>query len=180
MLGEDSRPRGPHIEEHIVGNYKIEFPVAVVVDKGATRTPRGAATCDSGRGGDFLEGAIAFIVVQTVLTVVGDEKVVEAVIVVVADAHALSPAGEFQSRCLGDVGEGSVMVVVVQVASWLGTSLLRLVHGRAVHEKYVGPAVVVVIKNGYATTCGFDNELLGVGSSVYVFHVESGLLGHVN
>jgi hypothetical protein len=50
--------------------------------------------------------------VKAVLTVIGDEKIVKAVVIVIAHAQAPSPTGELQCRLMGDVGECSVMVVV--------------------------------------------------------------------
>ena len=48
---------------------------------------------ESGRCGDVAEGAVAFVVVEDAVAVVGDEEVAAAVVVVIADADALAPAG---------------------------------------------------------------------------------------
>ncbi len=48
---------------------------------------------EAGLGGDVGEGAVAVVAVEDILAVVADEEIVEAVVVVVADAAALAPAG---------------------------------------------------------------------------------------
>ena len=78
----------------VIGDDEIEFPIAVVVDEGATGAPLFASACDSGLLGDLFEGAVALIVKETVFTIVGDVEVVEAIVVVIADAGSLAPAGE--------------------------------------------------------------------------------------
>ena len=81
------------IEVDVVGDDEIEFAVAVVVDEGAAGAPLFAGACDSGLLGYFFEGAVALVVEEAVLAVAGDVEVVEAVVVVVADAGSLTPAG---------------------------------------------------------------------------------------
>ena len=47
---------------------------------------------------DIGEGAVAVVVVQDVLAEVGDEQIVEAIVVVIADADTLPPAGMRRRR----------------------------------------------------------------------------------
>src|SRR2546430_12856182 len=47
---------------------------------------------------DIGESSVAVIVIKDILAVVGDEQVVAAIVVVVADTDALSPAGTAQAR----------------------------------------------------------------------------------
>lgn len=103
---------GLDIEQDIARYQKIELSIAVVVDKGATRSPRLAIASNSDGDCNFLEIAIALVMAKAVLTGIGDEKIVKAVVIVIAHAHALSPTGELQCRLMGDIGECSVMVVV--------------------------------------------------------------------
>ena len=66
--------------------------------------------------GDIRERAVAIISVQRVLAVVGDEQIVVAIVVVIADATGLSPSRRmFKARAFGDVGERSVAVVLEEV-----------------------------------------------------------------
>ncbi len=81
------------IEVDVVGDDEIEFAVAVVVDEGAAGAPFFAGAGDSGLLGYLFEGAVALVVEEAVFAVAGDVEVVEAVVVVVADAGSLAPAG---------------------------------------------------------------------------------------
>jgi hypothetical protein len=69
--------------------------VAVVVDEGAAGVPANlrAGLDQAGLLGDVGEGAVAVVAIERVLAVVGDEEIVVAVVVVVADAAGLAPAG---------------------------------------------------------------------------------------
>ena len=78
---------------NVVGDGEIEFAVAVVVDEGAACAPLLAGASDSGLLGYLFEGAVALVVEEAIFAVAGDVEVVEAVVVVVADADSLAPAG---------------------------------------------------------------------------------------
>src|SRR5580658_8668387 len=93
--------------------------VFVVVDPGAAGVPArfGAGLQEAGAFGDVGEGAVAVVVIENVLAVVGDEEVVIAIVVVVADAAGLSPAGaDVEAGTLGDIGESAVAIIFEKVA----------------------------------------------------------------
>ena len=171
--------RRPDIEEHIIGDEKIEFAIAVIVDKGATGAPCLAVARDSRSARNFLKSTVAFVVVETALAVIRYVKIVEAVIVIVSHARSLSPAGEGEAGSLSDIGESSVVVIVKQVAGRFRCFSLCLVQRGAVHKKYVRPAVIIIIKNCHATARGFNNVLLIIDSAVYVFHTKSCLGSYI-
>ena len=52
--------------------------------------------------------------IEHVVAVVGDEEVVEAVVIVVADGDRGCPPGPQQSGFLGDIGERAVAIVFVK------------------------------------------------------------------
>ena len=64
-----------------------------------------------GFAGYFLEGSIALVVVEAVEAVSGDVEVVVSIVVVVADAGALSPGGIGEAGFGGDVGECAIVIV---------------------------------------------------------------------
>ena len=64
---------------------------------------------------DVGERAVAVVVIQHVFAVVGDVKVGPAVVVVVADADALAPAGVDEAGFFRDVGERAVVIVVIKM-----------------------------------------------------------------
>ena len=117
--------------------------------------------------------------VEDVLTEVGDEQVVIAVVVVVADAHALSPSGVVEPGLQGDVGEGAVAVVLEEVAIRL-LAFGEALEPPAVDQENVEPVVVVVVVEGDAAAGGFEQVLVLVLAAEDGFGVEAGLLADVD
>ncbi len=87
------------------------------------------------------------------MDVAGDEEVEAAVAVVVAPGGAGGPVAERDSGFLGDVGEGAVVVVVVEAVL------------AEVGDVDVGPAVVVVVGDGDAEAPAFVGDA-GFGGDV--------------
>jgi hypothetical protein len=85
--------------------------VAVVIQKSAASTPSNPVIVDAGLASDVSEGSIAVIVKKNVVAPEAAEKIVEAVIVVIADADASLPSGAREPGLSCDVGEGAVAVV---------------------------------------------------------------------
>ena len=155
--------RGLEVEVDIVGDEEVEVAVAVVVDEGAAGVPAdlGAGLGEAGLLGDVGEGSVAVVAVKGVLAVVGNEEVVVAVVVVVADTAGLAPAGlVLEAGAFGHVCEGAVAIVFEEAA-------VRLLAGReafqapAVDEEEVLPAVVVIVVKGEAAAGGFKEVLVG-------------------
>ena len=65
---------------------------------------------------DIGEGAVAVVVPERAIAPVGDEQVVEAVVIVIAGADALAPAGTRHTGLDGYVGERAVAIVFVEAA----------------------------------------------------------------
>src|SRR6266446_1148268 len=88
-------------------------------------------------------------------TQTGHIKVVESVVVVVANRHAHTPTDVGHSRLIGDVGKRPVAIVVIEGAFG---SLVRLeqIHGQRVEKKNVQIAVVVIIKERYSSAHRLD------------------------
>src|ERR1039457_4697948 len=87
------RGSGREIEINIIGDDQIEFAVAVVIHEGATRAPSAPLAGNARFLADVGKRTIPVVVIEHVLSVVADEQVVMAVVVVVADTRRLSPAG---------------------------------------------------------------------------------------
>ena len=81
------------IDFKIIRDEEVEEAVAVALDEGAARSVMDAGQKQAGLFRDVGEGAVAVVAIEPVLAVVGDEEVVEAVVVVVADADAHGPSG---------------------------------------------------------------------------------------
>ena len=147
----------------IARDQQIEAAVAVVVDPRAA-----AAVAGRGRRQPRLrrhvgEGAVAVVAIQGVVAVAGDEQVVEAVVVEVADGHRRRPAGAGQSGFRRDVGEGAVAVVLVEAIGGFGRRGLQ--PGPAQHQ-HVEPAVVVVVEERHAAAHDLDDVALAVDTAV--------------
>ena len=92
--------------------------VAVVVEEGASGAPAYAILEQTGLLRDVGEGSVAVVAHEAVLAPEAAEEIVEAVVVVIADADAGLPAGESKTGVLRDVGEGAVAVVLVKMVRW--------------------------------------------------------------
>src|SRR5580700_225058 len=88
--------------------------VAIVVHPGAAGVPArfGPGLQQSRAFRNIGESSVAVVVIQSVLSVVRDEQIVPAVVVVIADTAGLSPTGaHFEARTLGDVGKRAVAII---------------------------------------------------------------------
>ena len=116
-IAVDARARFGHllkIELKIIGNEEVQIAVAVVIQKGASRTPAHFRTSQSSFLRDVFESTVSLVAVEAVLAIVGAENIFVSVVVVVADAHSIGPADSFKSRLFGYVGKGSISIVFVK------------------------------------------------------------------
>src|SRR5579872_1220112 len=167
------RGGGRQIKVHIVGDNQIETPVAIVVNECATGPPGLARSRNAGLFCDLGEHSVV-VVIEAILAVISDVEIFPSVVVVVADANALSPAGRGEARFRRHVGESAVMVIVIEtIARTLpgGKSLEPC----AIHQKNVGPAVVVVVEDRDAGSCGLDDVFLGVDAAEDFLRGQAGL-----
>src|SRR5215471_17137327 len=148
--------------------------VAVVVNEGAASAPF-AGPCDTGFVGDLNEHSV-LVVVQAVLSVVGDIEVFPAVVVVVADANALSPARSGEAGLVGNVGECAVVVIAVEVIG-RGLAAGKAFESGSIDQENVWPAIVVVVDDANAGAGSFDDVLLGIDAAEDVRRRQSGLAG---
>jgi len=119
------------------------------------------------------------VAIEAVLAIVGDVKIVPAVVVVVADTDALSPTAGGEARSRGHIGERAVMVVAIEMIRRPPAGFRRF-QGCAVHDEDVRPAIVVVVEDGDARARGLDNVLLAVNTAEDLRHCQSSLLRDVN
>ena len=115
---------------------------------------------------------------ENVFSKIGDEEVFVAVIVVVPDAAALSPAGAGNSRGERDIRKGSIAVVFEEARNRF------LVFGKAfetpaVDDENIQPTVVVVVVESDAAAGGFEKIFIFVLAAVEGFSVEARFFGYV-
>ena len=170
---------GLQIEIDVIRDEKIDVPVAVVVDESAACVPALAVSSHAGFFANVGEGAVPVVVVENIFSEVGDEEIVEPVVVVVADAHALPPAGMNQTGFGGDVGEGAVTIILEKMRKGF-LSGGKAFEAPAVHEKNIQPAVVVVIVESDSTASGFEEIFIFVFATENSFGMEAGLASNVD
>jgi len=76
------------VDIDVVGDEQVQQPVAVVVEKSAAGSEARGVVEEAGLGRDVGEGAVSVVAVELVLSVVGDEQVLKAIVVVIAYADA--------------------------------------------------------------------------------------------
>ncbi len=99
------------------------------------------------------------VVIQVVLSVTGDVEVFPPVVVVIAYADALAPARGGEAGLRGHIGEGSIVVVVIEMVGWR-FALWKSFESGSVYKENVGPSVIVIIEDGNASAGGFDYVFL--------------------
>src|SRR5580698_2480505 len=129
--------------------------VAIIVEKSTATVPSRTGLLQPCLDGDIGEGTVAVVMEERILAVVGDEQVVESIVVVVADTTALPPAAACEPGLRGDIGEGSITIVFEEVAGGF-TIFGKALQTPSVHEKNVWPSVVIVVIKGSATPGGFE------------------------
>ncbi len=107
------------IELDVIADKKIEMAVAIVIDPGAARAPARFFAIQAGFFRHVGERAVAIVAKQNVVAPEAAEKIVPAVVVVIADANAGLPSGARESGFRGDVGESSVAIIFVEMRSRL-------------------------------------------------------------
>src|SRR5580692_4430764 len=151
--------------------------VAVVVDERAAVAPSFSRACDASFFAYVGEGAVAVVVVENIFSVVGDIEIFTAVVVVIADADALAPAGVREAGFFCDIGESTVVIVVIEMAG--GRFRGGGIEAGAVNDEDVRPAVVVVVEDGDAGSGGFDDVFLGVHAAENDRIGKAGFFGDV-
>ena len=127
----------------VIRDEEIEAAVAIVVDPGAARAVAHVVLLQARLRGDVGERAVAVVVIEHVLAAAGDEQIVEAVVVVVADGDRRRPARARQARFRRHVGERAVAVVLVQAIGRARGAPSRRV---PLEHEQIEPAVVVVVE----------------------------------
>ena len=89
-------------------DHHIQPAIAVVIEECATGSPALPGGRESRRVRDVVKPPSPVVTVQSIRPVVSDQQVVVAVVVVITDAGALSPAASDKSSGLSDILETQV------------------------------------------------------------------------
>jgi hypothetical protein len=160
---------------NVVANKKVEKAVAIVIepDGGCAET----LLVEEARGfGDVDERALAGVPEKIALANARDEEIGEAIVVVVTDGDAHTVEFHVEAGNFGDVSEGAVAVVAVELERGALALVTGPIHG--IDEEDVGPAVGVVIEKGATRAESFREEFAAVGAAVVV-KLNAGLRGDI-
>ena len=117
--------------------------------------------------------------VERVLAVVGEEKIFETIVVVVADANSLSPTGARQAGFAGDVSECAVAIVLEQIADRFFARGETL-KAPAIHQKDIQPAVVIEVVKSGAASGGLQQIFVLVHSAENDLGVQARFARHID
>jgi hypothetical protein len=160
------------VEIDVVDYDKIQEPVTVEIDKGATRAPTRLRRKQAPFLGFVFESAISQISIENILSPLRDEQVGVSMIVDISDAHSLPPSRVFDSCLFRDVFELKPSEVVIKKMLWLSGAFLQ---PSCVDEKNVREAVIVVVENCNTIAGHFYDVLLRGFRSGDVYTNEAGL-----
>src|ERR1019366_1625700 len=146
------------VKMHVAGDVEIEQSVAVVI--APTGTGRPVAKRYACGFGYIGKCAVMIVVVETVFAVVADVHVGPSIVVVVRDAHAISPTIVGYPSLGSHIGERAVVVVMKQRRVRRLFLAIECIEGRSVDQVNVEPAVIVVVDQADTRAVGFDDEIL--------------------
>src|SRR5215469_9578388 len=147
----------------VIGDKQVDVAVAIVVNESASGAPPLLLTPQSRASRYVREGSVAIVSIKNILAKVRTENVVEAVVVVIANANPRSPTLMVKTRFFRDISERSVAIVLIQsVGGAFGSTL----EPGATEDKNVHPPVIVVVNEGATATRRLQNVFFGVHASV--------------
>src|SRR6202008_4338151 len=114
-----------------------------------------------------------------VLSVIADKKVIVAIVVVVADAAALTPSAACEACFCGYVSECAVTIVFEEVAGGF-LSFGEAFETPAVDEEDVELAILIVVVESDAAAGGFKQIFVFSFAAIKSFCVDAGLRGYVD
>ena len=168
------RPR--RVELQVVRDEQVQVAVAVEIQEGAARAPARPGLGQPALGGLVAEGSVPLVAVQAVLAPVRDGDIVVPVVVHVAHAGALRPAGVPDAGPLGDVLEPQAPAVAVEVVPGLGSLVREAVRS---DQQHVRQAVAVVVDDRDARPGRFDDVALLRRGPGHGHAAQSGLPGDI-
>ena len=161
---------------HIIGDYQIEFAVAIVINPGSAgrkfiRTPH------PGRLGHLGKGSVSVVVKEMALAECGNEDIIEAIVVVVTYRNSKSENRNSKPGAASHIGERAVVIIVIKLGRRrAGVRMSGEVC--PVDQQDVRVTIIVVVNEGAAWTHGFGEPLL-TERTVVVREVNAGLGGDV-
>src|SRR5215469_12221780 len=119
---------------------------------------------------DIRECPVAIVVEERVAVNSSDEQIGITIVVIVGDGRGDVEASAAKAGFFGYVGEHPVAVVAVKMVGELGGILFESLDIAAIREKYVRPAILVVVK--HRDTTGHGCGSVGSLQSFVRFHAK--------
>src|SRR5260370_4982024 len=151
-------------KSNVVRYEEVEMTIAVVIQKSTSGSPSHRPRFpESGLLGHIRKSAVAIIAVEAILSVIGTEDVVEAVIVVIGDTHTVCPTHGSESCLIGHIRKRSVAIILIEAIGRFGRIALQPPAGK---QQDIHPSVVVVINESATAPVRLHNVFLAVHSSI--------------
>src|SRR5437667_2350889 len=167
------------VEIDVVGDEEIEFAVTIVVDESAASVPALAVSAHARFVSYIRERAIPIVVIKNVLAKVACEEILKAVIVVIANADALSPAGVGYTSLQSNVGECAVSIILEKMRRRL-LAPGETFQARSIQQKNIQPTIVIVIVKSHAAASGLKQIFVLVLAAVDCFGIQSRLAVNID
>ena len=98
------------------------------------------------------------VVVETVLSIIGNVQVRPAIVIVIAHGYAEAPSLVRHARLVRDVGKRAVVIVVKQHGARSGLLPLQRTECGTVEQINVQPPVIVIVEQGHPGTRSLENR----------------------
>src|SRR6266550_4134995 len=106
--------------------------------------------------------------IRVILHVTWYKQIQQAIVIVVPPGWSGGPTTDSYTGFLCDIGEGTVMIVVVEaILAEIG-------------DIYVGPAVVIIVSDSHAETWRFQNRRFFRPAGTMMEFIETSLLGDID
>ena len=166
------------VESYVVVDEEIQLAVAIVVDPGAAGSVTRAGMGKPRLLGHVRERAVAVVVKQDVLAPAGDEEIVEAVVIVIADRDPGGPDAAAEARARGHVAERAVAIVAIQADRRV---IRRSPNAPPAGESHdIEPPVIVVVEKCHAASHRIENVVDVAFVAVDDRSVQARLRGHID
>ncbi len=153
------------------------MPVAIVIDERAAGAPLRRREDQAGFARDVGKGAVAVVAEEDVLIPIGEEEVVEAVVVVIADGTRPTPSrgAPDPDFAVTSVKVPSRLIHVESIACAGGCCA----EARAAEHQNVEPAIMIVIEESDAAAVGLEDVAFGIDVSVDAGRSQAGVVRNV-
>ena len=88
--------------------------IVVIIEECASGPIAGRGVQQSGLAGYISESPVPVVPIQDVLSPIGQEKIVEAVVIVISNAYTTGPSRLCEAGLYGDISKRTVPVVMVK------------------------------------------------------------------